>query len=383
MSAVIGKRAEAVGRAVTVIMDYLRAEAREELERRAESAAGEDPAAHARTWYGIGIREDEHRALLLRRTAFELKLEQLGTELEVAEIRGDEVLRQAAERDMHNASDALSEVDLAIWKLEQRVLDAIAEQQELMVEELAVELYERYKVLSLEQPFNIYSELVNEPLRRWYLKQRERGAFEVPEFRLLAYIAVRETVFTSYWNRPPKAEDVTLDDEPMIARAGAPENKTEARMQAMLDAQFVHENGDRRIDRSTQLLDLTELRHSGLSAKYDFDADSDYNGLPTLKHLLNPHMRLCGECGSQIVDRVVRRVEGPDGEPLYEGQTFCDCTTDHLTRQFADYGDAQDALLRHCGASDEEVGEARRRRVKRRKAALEERDRVRVQAVAA
>lgn len=369
------QRDAAIARAKAMVMDLLRLEARNELASDAESAAceGEEVAAHVRRWYGHDLAKDEHTALVAKRTVLEFELARAKGMLEAARIRGDSTRKDwRIERD--RLSELLSTVDTTVWELEQRVLQDLEAVRAELVEAKALQLYDRYNALSQDLPFNVYHPAITQPLRRWYLRQQARGAFAVEEYRLFGYLVLRDTVFTGVWNVPPVLEDDELPVGSPLELAGRPTTKTEARMQKLLDQQFMHENGDRRIARDTGLTALHAARVASTKEGHRFNdrldlTESDYWGLPTLVGLQNPALVICADCGAPVQDFVVKRVD-VDGEKMYQGQTVCDCgVLETHTEPNADYQIAFEATMRACGRSEAEIATYRKHRAKRRVAA--------------
>lgn len=358
-----------------MIRELLRIEAATELQRDAEIGASEDYAdmtAESRRWFGNDVGREEHQQLTVRKLALEVALKQADERLQVAQIR--EVGESEAEAAYLTLDYQLAEIEQQLWSLEDRVLQQIEARRAAMVLEKADALEARYLQLSKTFPMNVHHPAVPHFLRRWIERQRTRGALAVDCYRLLAYLVLRDTIFTGVMNVAAVIEDEDLPIDNPLAKAGLPRSKSEQRMNLLLAQQFQHENGDRRVDRGTQLTELHEERIATVrqgrkfTGRFDFEAGSDYYGLPTLKALVNPDGKPCRECGGTIRDNIVVKATNEQGQPGWRGATECDCTVDYHTPWTEQYDDAMIALLQRTGHANrvpDYLLRVRRRRAER------------------
>lgn len=351
------------------VKDLLLIEAREALTRDAEAAAseGKDAGPLAVQWYGLHLNRQEEKTLRERLVVLELAEKAVTERLEALNIRyafhpdNEEVAALLAEQQgelktiqeaLHNANDQTATLH---FETEATVEAARA----LLVEAKAESLKEEYLRLSLDLPFNVWHPAIPEFLRKWIRRQEARGAIAAVDcYRLLIYLVLRDTVFTGVWNMPPLIEDDQLPVDNPLELAGQPLSRKEARWQQLLDVQFMHANGDRRVARDSQLMQLHEARVDAskkgetFSERFDFEASSDYDGVPTLKNLVNPDLKLCYECGAAIHDNIIIPHLDEDGRTWYRGVNRCECATDILTDDFEKRDDATEALLRKIGKGD-------------------------------
>lgn len=336
MTTTVDRKAEGIAKAWVCVREMLRLEAEADLKRDAEIGASEDhedASFDSKRWYGLDVLRKEREQLVARKIAAELAHKQAEEQLLVAEIRGhgmDEALERFA-----TADGLLADLEQQLWNLEDDALDTIREQQAQLVDERAQQLEQRYLVLSKDLPMNVNHPAVPEFLRRWVVRQQQRGALAVDAYRMLVYLVLRDTVFTGVMNAVPVIEDDELPSQNPLEAAGLPKSKTEQRWNLMLARQFRHENGDLRTDRGTP-------------GEQDFDAEPEYAGMPVLRALVNPDVRLCHDCGAPVKDNVVVKAT-KDGVDGWQGVTQCDCTTDEHTPVLTDYDAVVELLLKRTG----------------------------------
>lgn len=344
-SAVVPSKAQAfVLQCWELIMDMLRLEAREALTRDAEMGVsqGKDASPEALRWYGITITPNGKKELEAKIGLLELQMKSL------AEKVSGEMIRRNIERATELAheykaiEEQIHRLDDLLYELDQQTEAEIEHTRLGLVELKALELKEHYLALSTAMPFNWNHPAIPTFLRNWLIRQKKRGAFTAePVYRLLAYLVVRETVFTGIWNQPPVIEDEDLPSDNPLVNAGMPASKKEARWQALLDSQFMHATGDTRTHRETQLGNLHEARLVAVKQgksfhdKMDLAVGPDYHGLPSLPNLLNPEFELCSECGSQIKDNVVRETTDETGAQAWHVVDECDCGQFPKSEKFA------------------------------------------------
>lgn len=350
------------------VMDLLRDEAREALTRDAEAEAseGKDAGALALKWYGVQLNRHEERTLRNEIIALELAEKRVLEQLEVYDIRqrfdGEDTFKD----EIADYKNELKEIRATLYAKDDQVATlhfeteaAVEATRTLLVEAKAETLKDEYLCLSADMPFNVWHPAVPEFLRTWIRRQEARGAVKaVDAYRVLLYLVLRDTVFTGIWNVPPVIEDDELPTDNPLEEAARPLSKKEARWQKLIDVQFIHSNGDRRVARDSQLMQLHESRLDAkeqgkpFADRFDFEASSDYDGVPTLKNLLNPELKLCAECGAAIHDNIVIPHTDDNGRLAYRGVNRCECTTDILTPDFDKRDDATEYLLRRIGKED-------------------------------
>jgi hypothetical protein len=346
------KASEFVAGVWLLIMDMLRMEAREALARDAEHGVtqGRDIAPESVEWYGVELNHTERFALTCKQTALELALKQLAERVEGAMIRGDSTKAQELAVEVMSVDEQLHLVDRALWELECQTENEIEATRDQLVEARAEQLRDEYLQLSASMPFNWNHPAIPEFLRAWLMRQRRRGALKAePAYRLLCYLVVRDTVFTGVWNQPPVIEDDDLPSDNPLVSAGMPASKKEARWQALLDNQFMHPEGDRRVAREGQLsrlhADRLEAKKHGKSFhdRMDFSTGPEYHGLPSLRNLLNPDLDICSECGAPIKDNVIRETVDTAGAVAFQVVDECDCGQVPKSETFALRAEAYEA----------------------------------------
>lgn len=357
----LSTKAQAFVTQVWALIDQLLLlEAESELRRDAELGASEDAedmSSDSKRWYGTQVLREEHATLEGRKIGAEYALKKAHERLLTAEIRERGIADAKVEVDQAEAT--LTDIEEALWALEQQAKDEIAFAQQQAIIDGAARLKTRYLVLSQDFPMNHQHPAVPPFLRRWVQRQQERGALTVEAYRLLVYLIIRETVFNGVLNEVPVLEDEDLPVRNPLEIAGIPASKAEQRMALLLAQQFMHPNGDRRVDRGTPLTELhaarldAQERESGrFTGRIDFEQGSEYPGLPTLKALVNPAARICAECGGPIKDNVVVRAYDDNQRPGWMGVTACDCTIDEHTGWHEQYDDAIIDMLHRTGHGD-------------------------------
>lgn len=350
------KASEFVAGIWLLIMDILRMEAREALTRDAEHGVsqGHDIAPESVQWYGVELNRTERFALECKQTALELALKEAEDRKTCILIRHQfESQKQALLGvlfELMTLNSQLTVVDKALYELEQQTESTIEATRNQLVEAKAETLRDEYLQLSEAMPFGWNHPAIPEFLRTWLIRQKRRGALKAePAYRLLCYLVVRDTVFTGVWNQPPVIEDDDLPSDNPLEAAGKPASKKEARWQALLDNQFLHPEGDKRIARESQLNRLHEDRLEAskhgkhFHDRMDFSTGPEYHGLPSLRNLLNPELDICAECGAPVKDNVVRETVDTKGAAAFHVVDECDCGQVPKSETFALRAEAYEA----------------------------------------
>lgn len=151
-------------------------------------------------------------------------------------------------------------------------------------------LYERYSKVSATMPVALTHKAVPSSLRKFAQAAKDAGMLENASVRVIIHLSVLECVYHTYNNGTvPESEAI----EPTTLEAvGLPQSKKEERWEHILSTQFIHANGDRRLDREVEVSD-------------DPERESDYNGLPVLPALYAEKADICRTCGTLRRDHLI------------------------------------------------------------------------------
>lgn len=329
------KNAEATARLKAQILELLRHEAYAQLSRAAEAASPDEQSEegeHCRRWYGFDLVPTE-QVTALQRELLELDFARRRMEMhqEVLEIRGEDAAAVETAQKIEALTKRHEEITDQQAALVTAIEQSVARRRRALVQHEARRLYAEYEQLAEKMPFRASHPAVPEFVRKWAARQFVNTTN--PVSRLYLYLTLRETIFHGANIGAPMAEERPVKHA--LERAGMPRNKREARDQWLLDRQFVHANGDRRVDRTSQLDELDETRRAwaekGVAFIQRMDEElPDYDGTPVLGALDVPVLARCAECSILQKDGI-RNVADADQTPVWVYQRWCDCTTDDLS----------------------------------------------------
>lgn len=262
-----------------LVQALLEDDAREQLQRQADEDL---TSALAEQWYGRAQVEEERRRFGPREALLALELrraERLATVLNSDEHRTTVAHLETLQ--------AALDTERAQWR-EAQDAQLQADRQALVIAK-AAELRREYLALS-DRLYRIDPRHPALPtsLQRWIHQRRAKRQLLDDDNRLLVYLVCQDSKLHAFNFSILPERALTLSQLEQVGEP--PRNSREERLQRVLDQQFVHPNGDRRV---------AEDQGWGRGQAYVFQPPPN---LPTLRALQGPQ-NCCATCGAEYRDR--------------------------------------------------------------------------------